>query len=251
VACEEHQAQDAAVAFEFALWTLGLVGEVIDEQFGVRHSKATLSRLLRTLGFSVQRPLYRAWQQDPVVVERWLEEEYPKIRQAAKKAGATIFFADESGIHSDYHAGTTWAVRGETPIVGVDRGESLVGIPAFGAPIVGVPVPEIALFKSVQNRGHTELQLFGFDGDEGDPVGKHDVVHGKAKYNDYTFLVLINFNLSDLDGEAADENVGTRVPALKVQEIHPGTEIAYKIVNSLLLCLQGGWSKSLSTNDRH
>ena len=103
--------------FEFALWTLGLVGELIHERFGVRLSKATLSRLLRTLGFSVQRPLYRAWQQDPVVVERWLEEEYPKIRQAAKRAGATVFFADESGIRSDYHAGTTWAPRGETPIV--------------------------------------------------------------------------------------------------------------------------------------
>lgn len=103
--------------FEFALWTLGLVGELIDKRFGVRLSKATLSRLLRTLGFSVQRPLYRAWQQDPVVVERWLAEEYPQIRQAAKKARATVFFADESGIRSDYHAGTTWAPRGETPIV--------------------------------------------------------------------------------------------------------------------------------------
>lgn len=92
--------------------------------------------------------------------------------------------------------------------LGVDRGESLVGIPAFGAPIVGVPVPEVALFKSVQNRGHTELQIFAFDGDEGDSVGRHNVVHGKAKYNDYTLLVLINFNLSDLDGEAADEIVG-------------------------------------------
>ena len=28
-----------------------------------------------------------------------------------------IFFADESGIRSDYHAGTTWAVRGKTPVV--------------------------------------------------------------------------------------------------------------------------------------
>jgi transposase len=31
--------------------------------------------------------------------------------------GATIWFADEAGIRSDDHAGTTWAPRGQTPVV--------------------------------------------------------------------------------------------------------------------------------------
>lgn len=31
--------------------------------------------------------------------------------------GATIYFADESGIRSDYHTGTTWAPQGQTPVV--------------------------------------------------------------------------------------------------------------------------------------
>jgi DDE superfamily endonuclease len=31
--------------------------------------------------------------------------------------GATIYFADESGIRSDYHPGTTWAPQGQTPVV--------------------------------------------------------------------------------------------------------------------------------------
>jgi transposase len=30
---------------------------------------------------------------------------------------ATIYFADEAGIRSDYHAGTTWAPVGQTPVV--------------------------------------------------------------------------------------------------------------------------------------
>lgn len=33
--------------------------------------------------------------------------------------GATLYFADESGIRSDYHAGTTWAPQGSTPVVAV------------------------------------------------------------------------------------------------------------------------------------
>jgi len=44
---------------------------------------------------------------------------YPAIRAEAKVKGATIYFADESGIRSDYHAGTTWAPIGETPVVEV------------------------------------------------------------------------------------------------------------------------------------
>ena len=47
----------------------------------------------------------------------WETETYPQIRKEAKKLGATIYFADESGLRSDYHSGTTWAPVGETPVV--------------------------------------------------------------------------------------------------------------------------------------
>jgi transposase len=41
----------------------------------------------------------------------------PAIRAAAEAAGAVIYFADEAGIRSDYHAGTTWSPAGQTPVV--------------------------------------------------------------------------------------------------------------------------------------
>lgn len=56
--------------FDFALWTLALIGEVIFRQFGIRLSKPSVSRVMRLLGFTPQRPLYRAWQQDARWVER-------------------------------------------------------------------------------------------------------------------------------------------------------------------------------------
>jgi len=74
-------------------------------------------RLLRKLGLSPQRPLYRAYQQNPEAVARWKAETYPAIRAEAKQAGATIYFADEAGVRSDDHAGTTWAPVGHTPVV--------------------------------------------------------------------------------------------------------------------------------------
>nr|WP_157120839.1 IS630 family transposase [Nocardia miyunensis] len=69
------------------------------------------------LKLSPQRPLHRAYQQDPDAVARWKAEMFPAIRAEAKKAGATVYFADEAGIRSDYHAGTTWSPAGQTPVV--------------------------------------------------------------------------------------------------------------------------------------
>lgn len=76
-----------------------------------------MGRLLRQLGLTCQRTLWRAWEQDPARVERWREQEYPALRALAKRAGAAIFFSDEAGVRSDYHAGTTWGARGQTPVV--------------------------------------------------------------------------------------------------------------------------------------
>lgn len=103
--------------FEFALWTREIVRELIRERFSVRLSEVSVGRLLRKLGLSPQRPLARAYQRDPQLVQTWLKEEYPAIQKAAKRAGAQIFFADEANLRSDYHSGTTWAPVGQTPVV--------------------------------------------------------------------------------------------------------------------------------------
>lgn len=105
--------------FEFGLWTLSLIGELIKRQFGKSLALASVSRVMKLLGFTVQKPLYQAWQQDPVLVRQWEVDTYPVIKSEAKAVGATIYFADESGIRSDYHTGTTWAPCGETPVVSV------------------------------------------------------------------------------------------------------------------------------------
>jgi len=103
--------------FTFALWTAKMIGHVIDQRFGVKLSKASVCRLLNQLGLTPQRPVWRAYQQRPEEVQKWLDEEYPRIRRLAQKRKATIFFGDEAGVRSDHHAGTTWAVKGKTPVV--------------------------------------------------------------------------------------------------------------------------------------
>jgi transposase len=103
--------------FDFALWTREMVRQVIRREFKVALSVVSVGRLLKKMGLSPQRPLHRAYEQDPEAVERWKNERYPAIRAEAEQAGATIYFADEAGIRSDYHSGTTWAPIGRTPVV--------------------------------------------------------------------------------------------------------------------------------------
>ena len=98
-----------------------MVRELIRREFGVALSEVSVGRLLRKLGLSPQRPLYRAYQQNPEAVARWKAETYPAIRAEAAGVGATIYFVDEAGVRSDYHAGTTWALVGQTPVVAGHR----------------------------------------------------------------------------------------------------------------------------------
>ena len=103
--------------FDFGLWTRKIIRELIRREFGVKLSEVQVGRLLNKIGLSPQRPLYRAYQQDPERVEEWKKSAYPKIRKLAAEEGASIFFADEASIRTDHHAGTTWAPVGQTPVV--------------------------------------------------------------------------------------------------------------------------------------
>lgn len=105
--------------FAFGLWTLSLIATLIERKFSKKLSLASVSRIMKLLGFSAQKPLYQAWQQNATLVRAWEAEIYPAIRAEAKAIGAMIYFGDESSIRSDYHTGTTWAPVGETPVVEV------------------------------------------------------------------------------------------------------------------------------------
>lgn len=107
------------LGFPFALWTRAMVQSLIRKHCGVRLSLVSVGRLLAQLGLTCQKPLWRAYQQDGSRVQQWLKREYPRIRAQAKQEKAEIFFEDESGVRSDFHSGSTWAARGQTPIVRV------------------------------------------------------------------------------------------------------------------------------------
>ena len=103
--------------FPFALWTRAMIRTLIWRKYRVKLSLASVGRLLAQLGLSCQKPLAKAFEQNPSLVQQWVKREYPRIRAWAERERAEIFFADESGVRSDFHAGSTWAPIGQTPVV--------------------------------------------------------------------------------------------------------------------------------------
>lgn len=115
--------------FEFALWTLPMIAELIHKKFGVTLSKQSVSKLMAQLGITAQKPLKKALEQSETLVRQWLDEEYPAIKAQAKQENAEVFFGDAAHIRSDYHSGKTWGRKGETPVVeatGARHGMSLI-----------------------------------------------------------------------------------------------------------------------------
>jgi transposase len=79
---KELLAQGApAHGFRGDVWTCERVAEVIRKEFGVVYHPAHVSRLLRALGLSSQKPARRANQRDEEAVRRWKEERWPQLKK--------------------------------------------------------------------------------------------------------------------------------------------------------------------------
>lgn len=66
------------------LWTTKRVATVIFRTFGVRHHPAHVSRLLRQLEWTVQKPIRRATQRDEAAITAWREERWPSLKAKPK-----------------------------------------------------------------------------------------------------------------------------------------------------------------------
>jgi len=127
----------------FVLWTRQAVQTLIRRKFNIRLSLTTVGRYLARWGFTPQKPVRRAYERDDAAVARWLKEEYPAIRAAAKKEKALIYWGDEMGVRSDHQAGRSYAPSGKTPAI-PGTGQR------FGCNVI----------SAITNRGHLEFMVF-------------------------------------------------------------------------------------------
>lgn len=75
-----------AAGFATELWTLPRVKVLIAKHLGLQYSEAHLSRLLKGLGFSCQRPTGRAIQRDEKAIRQWKTRRWPALKKTPKNA---------------------------------------------------------------------------------------------------------------------------------------------------------------------
>ena len=127
----------------FFLWSREAVQELIQRKCGVGVSINTVGNYLRAWGFTVQKPVRRAYEQNAAAVQRWLEDEYPAIQRRAKADKALIYWGDEKGLRSDDQVGRSYGLRGRTPVI-PGTGQR------FGCNMI----------SAVTNHGHLCFQVF-------------------------------------------------------------------------------------------
>lgn len=74
-----------ASGFESDLWTCPRVAQAITHRFGIGYHVDHIGRLLRSLGWTPQRPTRRALERDEEGIQRWSKQQWPRIK---KKPGA-------------------------------------------------------------------------------------------------------------------------------------------------------------------
>lgn len=76
-----------------------------------------MGEYLKRWGFTPQKPVKKAHEQQPKAVKKWLEESYPGIAAQAKVDDAGICWGDQIGVNNQPNAPRGYAPKGQTPTV--------------------------------------------------------------------------------------------------------------------------------------
>jgi transposase len=77
-----------AHGFRGEVWTCERVAKVIRREFGVSYHPAHVSRVVRALGLSLQKPQRLSEQRDEEAIEHWKEKKWPSLKRGrSRKAG--------------------------------------------------------------------------------------------------------------------------------------------------------------------
>jgi len=78
---EQLKAGALAAGFATELWTLPRIRTLIEQRFAVQLTEPSVWRLLRSLGWSVQRPTGQARQRDEKAIRTWKARRWPELKK--------------------------------------------------------------------------------------------------------------------------------------------------------------------------
>src|SRR3954453_5259811 len=117
-----------AYGLPYALWSRAAVAALVKQRCGVSLAVRSMGRYLQRWGFTPQKPLRRAYEQNPRKVRRWVCKQYPAIAAKARQAEGKVYWLDESGVRADDVRGRSYAPCGQTPEVRPCQKRASVGV---------------------------------------------------------------------------------------------------------------------------
>ena len=112
----------------FALWTRNAVAQLLETKPGLKLPVRTMGEYLKRWGFTPQKPIKKAYEQNPGQVQRWLKGEYPAIAAQAQAEGAESYWGDQTGVNNQPNAPRGYAPQRSDP----DRKPALEVLWVFG-----------------------------------------------------------------------------------------------------------------------
>jgi hypothetical protein len=101
--------------FPTDLWSAPRLAQLIEQVFGAHFNPDYLGTWLRQRGYTPQKPRRVPRERDDKAIARWLAEDWPRIKQKARRRGACLLLLDESGLLMAPLLRRSWALRGHPP----------------------------------------------------------------------------------------------------------------------------------------
>lgn len=105
----------AAWGFSTDLWTLPRVARVIREISGETYHPGHVWRILRALNWSRQRPARRAKERDEKAIQKWVAEDWPRVKKTPADSGAGSSSRTKAGSQTARPSGPRGRRKGERP----------------------------------------------------------------------------------------------------------------------------------------
>jgi transposase len=86
-----------AHGFSSNFWTAARVQHVIHQRYGVDYHVNYVAELLKRLGFSRQKPVRRAREQDDAEIDHWKRTAWPRIKKKRVGSGPPSFSGTKAG----------------------------------------------------------------------------------------------------------------------------------------------------------
>ena len=90
-----------AFGYRTELWTLPRVAQLIERITGVRYHPGHVWRVMRQLGWSLQKPTTRARERDEDAIARWIKTAWPAVKKTPRAGGRRSSSSTRAASRSD------------------------------------------------------------------------------------------------------------------------------------------------------